>query len=220
MLRALRSSTLALAAALVVLRIVSRFDPRTVRYRLKNTIKVDGAFLPGLRVDVQGAGHRVRIGPMSRLHDLRIVMRGRGNTLEVGEAVHISRGCTLWLDGGSTIRIGSRTTIESGHFAAIEGRTLEIGRDSMFATDVEIRTGDSHSLIDHTAKRINESEDVTIADHVWLGARTTVLKGVRLAAQTTVAAGAIVTRPVDEPGCVIAGIPARVVRQGTTWTRE
>lgn len=50
-------------------------------------------------------------------------------------------------------------------------------------------------------------------DHgVWLGARCLVLPGVTIGAGAVVAAGAVVTRDVP-PNTVVAGVPARVVKE-------
>lgn len=52
---------------------------------------------------------------------------------------------------------------------------------------------------------------VTIEDDVMIGANAVILEGVRIGKGAVVAAGAIVTRDV-EPGCVVAGSPAKVIK--------
>ncbi|MFN3410425.1 MAG: acyltransferase [Limisphaerales bacterium] len=59
---------------------------------------------------------------------------------------------------------------------------------------------------------------VVIEEGVWLGAGVIVLKGVRIGARAVVGAGAVVTRDVP-PGAVVAGVPARQIRQRTLETR-
>jgi len=54
--------------------------------------------------------------------------------------------------------------------------------------------------------------DITLEDNVWIGARAIVLGGVRIGKNSVVAAGAIVTEDVPA-NCVVAGIPAKVVRE-------
>ncbi|EMG29284.1 2,3,4,5-tetrahydropyridine-2,6-carboxylate N-succinyltransferase [Listeria fleischmannii 1991] len=53
---------------------------------------------------------------------------------------------------------------------------------------------------------------VIVEDDVVIGANVVVLEGVRIGAGAVVAAGAIVTKDV-EPGTVVAGIPARVLKE-------
>ncbi|WP_239256485.1 2,3,4,5-tetrahydropyridine-2,6-dicarboxylate N-acetyltransferase [Listeria ilorinensis] len=56
------------------------------------------------------------------------------------------------------------------------------------------------------------AQPVVIEDDVVIGANVVVLEGVRVGAGAVVAAGAIVTKDVA-PGTVVAGIPARVLKE-------
>ena len=56
------------------------------------------------------------------------------------------------------------------------------------------------------------SDPVMIRSGVWLGAGCTVLPGVTVGAGSIVAAGSVVTRDVP-PNCLVAGVPAAVVRE-------
>jgi acetyltransferase-like isoleucine patch superfamily enzyme len=57
---------------------------------------------------------------------------------------------------------------------------------------------------------------VTVEDHVWIGSGAMVLKGVTLGEGCVVAAAAVVTRSVPE-GALVAGHPARVIREAVRW---
>lgn len=57
-----------------------------------------------------------------------------------------------------------------------------------------------------------DPEDCVIEDDVWIGARVTVLKGVRIGRGSVIAAGAVVTRDVP-PYTIMGGVPARPIRQ-------
>lgn len=60
---------------------------------------------------------------------------------------------------------------------------------------------------------------VIIEDDVLVGANAVVLEGVRVGKGAVVAAGAVVTRDVP-PGAVVAGSPARVVKERDAQTDE
>lgn len=55
------------------------------------------------------------------------------------------------------------------------------------------------------------ADPVIIEDNVLVGANAVVLEGVRIGKGAVVAAGSVVTKNV-EPGTVVAGIPARVIK--------
>lgn len=124
-------------------------------------------------------------------------------------------------DSNNTINIGEHTTIfGKTHLACIEGRSIIIGVDCLFSTDIVFRTGDSHSIIDEAGNRINKSSDIIIGKHVWLGNKTMVLKGARVLDNSIVAAGAIVTDAISKSNVIIAGIPAQIVKENINWLRE
>ena len=58
---------------------------------------------------------------------------------------------------------------------------------------------------------------IVIQDHVWLGMNVIVLKGVTIGEGAIVAAGSIVTKDVP-PHCLVAGVPAKVVKTDVTWS--
>lgn len=51
---------------------------------------------------------------------------------------------------------------------------------------------------------------IHIKDHAWIGARATILPGVTIGEGAVVAAGAVVTRSVDDYQ-VVGGVPARII---------
>lgn len=55
------------------------------------------------------------------------------------------------------------------------------------------------------------AKPVIIEDGVWIGSGAIILPGIRIGARSIVGAGAVVTRDV-EPGTIVAGNPARVLR--------
>ena len=56
------------------------------------------------------------------------------------------------------------------------------------------------------------AKPVVISDKVWLGARVTICPGVMIGEGAIVGAGAVVTKDVP-PRAVVAGVPARVIKQ-------
>lgn len=56
-------------------------------------------------------------------------------------------------------------------------------------------------------------EPIVIGDDVWVGANVTILKGVTIGSGSIVATGSVVTRGEYPPRSIIAGNPARVVRE-------
>ena len=53
---------------------------------------------------------------------------------------------------------------------------------------------------------------VVIGDDVWIGANAVVLPNVSIGCHSVVAAGAVVTKDVPD-GCVVAGVPAKIIKR-------
>lgn len=175
------------------------------------------------------------LGPFSVGADSRIdsvVLVGRA----CGEAdIAIGSECDLegvWvLDApGARIRVGSRT--ELNHGCVIECiDSVWIGDDVLVAAEAYIADNDAHSLDfahrrhDHADRRRGARDwsvvphaPVRIESKAWIGRRAMILKGVTIGEGAVVAAGSVVTAPV-EPWTLVAGVPARPVRSLEPWPR-
>ena len=91
---------------------------------------------------------------------------------------------------------------------------VEIGSHVNLAQGITV-TALNHNFND-TNKRIDEqgvsTNPVTIEDDVWIGANAVILPGVTIGNHSVVAAGAVVTKDVP-PHSLVAGVPAKVIKQ-------
>jgi acetyltransferase-like isoleucine patch superfamily enzyme len=188
-----------------------------------NIIKRHGSFLKNVVFNIRGDDNSVEIAPGVSLKNVTFYIKGNHHSVKIDEDCQFNRGGVIWIeDHHGRLEIGAGTTIEEVHIAITEpGSKVIIGKDCLLAYDIDIRTGDSHSLLDASSrKRLNSAQDVIISDHVWIAAHVIILKGVTLAMNSVVATGAIVVKSPQEAGVVIAGNPAKVVKREITWARE
>lgn len=96
---------------------------------------------------------------------------------------------------------------------------MRIGPDCMLSYGINIRTSDSHSIIDlNSGAHINTPQDVNIGPSVWVAADATIMKGVNIGEGSIIAASSVVTSDVPNTA-LVAGIPARVLRNNVSWLR-
>jgi acetyltransferase-like isoleucine patch superfamily enzyme len=90
---------------------------------------------------------------------------------------------------------------------------IRIGNNCLIAEYVSIR--DQNHGIELSKGNFDSqpltSAPVKIADNVWIGAKVSVLAGVRIGANSVVAANAVLTHDVAE-ATVVGGVPARIIR--------
>ena len=177
--------------------------------------------LQNCRMQINGAENKVNIGDACRLQNCIIKIRGNNNSVNVNSGCHLIDTEFYIEDDNCNIIIGNETCIcGKTQLAAIEGCSISIGNHCLFSSEINLRTGDSHAILDMSGNRINPSKDIIIEDHVWIGNRAIILKGVHLEQNTIVATGAVVTKSFPEPNCVLAGNPAKIIRENINWNSD
>ncbi len=111
-----------------------------------------------------------------------------GLNITVGQAVFIGYGCAF-----------------TGHAA------IDIADGVMIAHKVNLITA-GHPVEPDKRKAYITAEPIAIDTNVWIGAAATILPGVRIGADSVVAAGAVVTHDVP-PATLVAGVPGTVIKR-------
>jgi len=134
--------------------------------------------------------------------------------LFIDGTVRLGPGTRIITGQNSLIKIGDGTFI-SGNSKIICMNRVEIGKKCAISWDVQIMDSDFHRIVQGKIAK-NSTKPVRIGNHVWIGSRVTILKGVTIGDGSIVAAGSVVTRDVP-PYSLVAGNPAKVVKEGVTW---
>jgi acetyltransferase-like isoleucine patch superfamily enzyme len=171
-------------------------------------------------------GHRVQINHARRLHV------GRSVTLEddvridalscdgirLGNNVSIARFTVIEATGvisdlGQGFAIGDNSNLGDYNFVGAAGG-VRIGNNVLIGQHVSFHS-ENHvfASVDVPMKEQGITRrGITIEDDCWLGAGSIFLDGVTVGKGSVIAAGSVVTHDVP-PLTIVAGVPAKVIRQ-------
>lgn len=137
-----------------------------------------------------------------------VVLRATdGGTIRIGPDVYIGRNVQLIAQRG-TLNIGSDVHLGTGSIIACK-ESIEIGADTLIAEYVVIRDQD-HKTISRPVRLAGFSTSpISIGRDVWIGAKSTVLRGVQIGDCAIIGAHALVRSNVP-PGMLAVGVPAQV----------
>ncbi|CUX51511.1 acetyltransferase-like isoleucine patch superfamily enzyme [Agrobacterium tumefaciens] len=176
--------------------------PKCIKLRGKGHAEVNGS-VGGTGTIIVGEGWKGLVAETTQLvikKDGELIVNGQF-TLHSGGTIGVQSGARLTLGSGFANR----------HSWISCGCEITIGDEVFIADQVIIRDWDGHSIVGRP-----ENAPIRIGNHVWIGMRAVILKGVTIGDGAVVAAGAIVTRDVPA-GAVVAGNPARVIKDSVQW---
>lgn len=189
-----------------------------------NSLKLDSsALFVKCKFDIIGNNNELIIEDSTFFSSITFYIRGNNNKIIISKNVMFNNGGSLWIeDQNCEIRIGEYSCFENVNIAVTEPNSkILIGNDCMFAYDIDLRTGDSHSIIDTISnKRINYAQNIIIGNHVWIASHVSILKGTTILSNSVVATRSVVTKSFDKENILIGGVPAKILKEDITWDKK
>jgi acetyltransferase-like isoleucine patch superfamily enzyme len=202
--------------------------------------------IEGLIIEDSGENNTINIEDGSVFRGCKIMLKGNNNIITLGKAL-LYKSLVVNLKGNNkqfAVK-PSNKNINNVKFTSIRGNNqvftigdnfscggievqmndgdeiCTIGDGGLFSWGIKIRTSDGHSVVDMaTNKAINLPKNVHIGDRVWVSEDVSFLKGAQISADCVVGSRAVVTKAFSQSNCVIAGFPAKVVKENIRWDRR
>ena len=144
--------------------------------------------------------------------------------LDIGGKINF-KGVAIFGQGSKIcVEEGGILTIGDNYINSAEGtihckKQIIIG-DNTVSYDTFITDTDSHATIDTQTKKVSSAESpVFVGDNVWIGMKASVLKGSKISDGSIVAACSLVNKVFEEENILLAGIPAKCVKQNRILKR-
>jgi len=188
------------------------FHERALRHQAWHWIKNKLYYEPLLRYRCTSVGKNLKTDG-----DIPLIS-GSGDII-IGDNVRIGNRCSWILSSNiyhhPKLVIGDNTTINYSTGISVE-RKVEIGNNCVIAGETMIFDNNSHGLHYENGRKMTTDDvsPIKIEDHVWLGMRSFILKGVTIGKGAVVAANSLVTKDVPSM-TLVGGNPAEIIKRIT-----
>lgn len=136
-----------------------------------------------------------------------------GAELNIGGKAKMARGIVLNLTNNAQVSLGDGFSANYACMISIAD-SLTCENNVRLGWQVSIMDSDGHSIKSRaTQNEINSNKPIYICQNTWLSAKCTILKGVRLAKNTIIPYGSIITKSNEEEFAVWGGSPNRVLKR-------
>ena len=149
----------------------------------------------------------LRIGP----HGLAIKDKRFERTIWDVQGTIVLEGAAS-IGSGSKINVGLHAILKLGDKFMITGNSeivchkeITFGNNCLLSWDVLVMDTDFHSIVTYDGEIINNPKSIVFGNHIWVGCRSTILKGVHISDDNVISANSTVTRDVDYTNSIIGG---------------
>ena len=186
-------------------------------------------------------GTKVKV---KKIKGIEITFLGNNNYIEIHEPF-IFKGCRIacienmniiiqstkyrihgldigwWNCRNSNVKIGKDLLGNPVKLKPFPNGDIIIGDNCMLGYGCEIRTSDEHLIYDKLNPKIDREKNnktTILQNHVWVASGALVLKGCVIPENSVIGANSVVVnKKYEKTNIVIAGNPARVVKENIIW---
>lgn len=179
---------------------IKRFGKCYCRIDKRSIVKVDGILFFNRDMDFKNRG-----GGYSKL------ILSRDCVLKCGKNVSFYSNCQFEIYDKAKVDFGNNIYFNN-NCTVIVRSGLTVGDNTIISQNVVIRDSDVHSI-----DGIVNCGKISIGRNVWIGTNAIILKKVTIGEGAIIGAGSVVTKDVP-PHSVVAGNPARIIKENVSWT--
>lgn len=172
-------------------------------------------------VIIKGKVHTamIRIGfhkvPVCNCRDKTQIIVKSGKILFQGTA-HLGHGTKIYVSEGAELVLGNNFAISASSQINCYHK-IQMGNDIQFSWDCLVMDSDTHTIYNVGGEVANPDCEILIDNNVWIGCRTTILKGSHIPEGCVVGACSLVTGNNFKRHTILIGSPAKSTKEIGKW---
>lgn len=203
-----------------------------------NDVNINKKDLKYVKCHIVGKNNSINIKKIADASkgSIEIYLNGDNNNITIDENLFVGSKLIITLGrihknfgpiSNAKITIGKNNSFGSVTIITYNSNAnVSIGERCMFAFNTFLFHTDAHPIIDKkTNQIINKVKDMKIGNHVWVGANVNILKNTVIPDDSIVGLGAVASgdfakKGTGNAGYIIAGNPAKIIRDNITWNSD
>ncbi len=199
------------------------------KYKLKGDLSDNKLTLPDtgkFNIQIFGKNNEVYINPKNKKISLSLVIYGDNNKVFVDKTEdNVNLTLTIGTNdcniSNSQFSVGSNCLINGLFCIMLENYTkVVIGNNCLFSEWIEFWASDTHSIFDSNGNLLNQGKEIIVGNNVWIGKDSKILKNTTIPDGCIVGMGSVVSKKFTTTNAILAGVPAKVVKENISWSNK
>lgn len=182
---------------------------RTVFQKLEGGVRVKGPLTTGMFL----FGYR-GLGSIDAFYE-RTIWDVTGVVTIEGKRLDIGRGSKFCIYGN--LSLGDKFSI-SGRSSIICNNSIIFGNNVLLSWDVLVMDTDFHKILNKSGVVVNGDKPIVIGDNVWIGCRTTILKGSKIPSNSVIAGSSLIADVLNKENCIYSS-NQKIIKEDIVWLR-
>ncbi len=148
-----------------------------------------------------------------------MISMGKDSKLIIGGDFVIGHGVRIMIGDNAELTFGGKEKESDSGITSdtliMVSKKIQIGKDFICAWNNFITDSDWHSI-----EGQKHQKDVIIGNHVWVSNTVNILKGTTIGNNCIIASNSKIINNNYLNDSLIAGIPAKVIKEGINWSRD
>lgn len=180
----------------------------------KNILAHHNATIVGVKNIISKYNLEIGMGKIGFSHKNDVTLLNIQGKLKINGNYSIGRGCRIDIAKNADVTIGNGGYINvNSNLIIMNG--LTIGDNTIISWNCEFLDDDFHEINYEGKKEYNKK--IIIGSNVWIGSGVKIYQGTVITNGSVVAANSVVKGVFTEEKILIAGFPAKKIKENITW---